>query len=94
VWQILMAMEEPITYSSMRARGSLRSGISLELRLPEAPLGPTIASGYQLMGTADFNGDGYPDYVLYNASPRQTAIWYMNNNVLAGGAFGATLSPA
>jgi hypothetical protein len=44
-----------------------------------------------LTGTADFNGDGKPDYLLYNSSTRQTAIWYMNNNVFAGGAFGPTL---
>jgi hypothetical protein len=25
-----------------------------------------MANGYDLMGTADFNGDGSPDYVLYN----------------------------
>src|SRR6185437_8162806 len=30
---------------------------------------------------ADFNGDGHPDYVLRNPSTRQTAIWYLNNNV-------------
>jgi hypothetical protein len=29
--------------------------------------------------------------VLYNAGTRQTAIWYLNNNVFAGGAFGPTL---
>jgi hypothetical protein len=56
--------------------------------------GPTIASGYELTGTADFNGDGKPDYLLFNPSTRQTAIWYMNNNVLLGGAFGPTLPPA
>ena len=39
----------------------------------------------------DFNHDAKPDYVLYNASTRQTAIWYMNNNALAGGAFGPIL---
>jgi hypothetical protein len=39
----------------------------------------------------DFNGDGSPDYVLHNISTRQTAIWYLNNNVFAGGAFGPTL---
>jgi hypothetical protein len=53
--------------------------------------GPTLPSGWQLTGTADFNGDSKPDYVLYNASTRQTAIWYMNNNVFAGGAFGPIL---
>ena len=28
----------------------------------------------------DFNGDGEPDYLLYNVSTRQTAVWYLNNN--------------
>ncbi len=32
---------------------------------------------------ADFNNDGHPDYVLRNAATRQTAIWYLNNNVLS-----------
>ena len=32
---------------------------------------------------ADFNRDGHPDYLLYNGSTRQTAIWYLNNNVLS-----------
>src|SRR5262245_24637370 len=40
---------------------------------------------------SDFNNDGHPDYVLQNASTRQTAIWYLNNNVYVGGAFGPTL---
>ena len=44
---------------------------------------------------SDFNGDGHPDYVLQNANtqqtPIQTAIWYLNNNVCTGSAFGPTL---
>jgi plastocyanin len=40
---------------------------------------------------ADFNGDGKPDYVLYNAATRKTAIWHLNNNVLIGGVLGPTL---
>ena len=36
---------------------------------------------------ADFNGDLHPDFVLYNHSTHQTAIWYMNNNVHIGCAF-------
>jgi hypothetical protein len=40
---------------------------------------------------ADFNSDGHPDYVLHNASTRQTAIWYLNNNFYIGGAYGPTL---
>jgi hypothetical protein len=54
--------------------------------------GPTIASGYELTGTADFNRDGKPDYVLYNSGTRRTAIWYLNNNVYVGSAFGPTLA--
>jgi hypothetical protein len=40
---------------------------------------------------ADFNGDGHPDYVLHNAGTRQTAIWYLNNNIFLGGALGPTI---
>ena len=40
---------------------------------------------------ADFNGDGKPDYVLRNAGSRQTALWYLNNNIFVGAAYGPTL---
>jgi hypothetical protein len=40
---------------------------------------------------ADFNGAGRPDYVLQTPKTRQTAIWYLNNNVFVGGAYGPTL---
>src|SRR5262249_20394710 len=42
---------------------------------------------------ADFNEDGKPDFVLFNASTRQTAVWYMDNNVRVGGSGGPTLPP-
>jgi FG-GAP-like repeat len=48
-------------------------------------------SGWNLITTADFNANGKPDYVLYNANTRRTAVWYMNNNVFVGGAYGPTL---
>jgi hypothetical protein len=48
-------------------------------------------SGWTLIATGDFNGNAQPDYVLYNASTRQTAIWYLNNNVFVSGAYGPTL---
>ena len=40
---------------------------------------------------SDFNGDGHPDYVLRNTSTRQTAIWYLNNNVFINALYGPTL---
>jgi hypothetical protein len=49
-------------------------------------------SGWNLIEAADFNGDGKPDYALYNANTRQTAVWYMNDNVFVGGAYGPTLA--
>jgi hypothetical protein len=49
-------------------------------------------SGWNLIKAADFNSDGKPDYVLYNANTRRTAVWYMNNNVFVGGAYGPTLA--
>jgi hypothetical protein len=42
----------------------------------------------------DFNLDGKPDYLLYNASTRQTAVWYLNNNVYIGGTYAPTLPVA
>src|SRR5437762_3310447 len=39
----------------------------------------------------DFNGDEEPDYLLYNVSTRQTAIWYLNNNAFVAGTFAPTL---
>ena len=38
----------------------------------------------------DFNNDGHPDYLLFNPSTGQTAIWYLNNNVRINSAFGPT----
>jgi hypothetical protein len=43
------------------------------------------------VATADFNGDSKPDYVLYNGATRQTAIWYLNNNVFVSSASGPTI---
>ena len=42
--------------------------------------------------THEHASDGKPDYLLYRASTRQTAIWYLNNNVYLSAAFGPTLS--
>ena len=52
--------------------------------------------GYNLAATPiavpyDFNNDGHSDYLLYNSNTQQTAIWYLNNNVFIGSAFGPNL---
>jgi len=54
------------------------------------PSVPRVPSGWGWVGAADFNGDGYPDYLLQNGNTRQTAIWYLKNNVRVGGDFGPT----
>src|SRR6266480_588656 len=41
--------------------------------------------------STDFNHNGKPDYVLYNGGTPRTGVWYMNNNVFLGGAFGPIL---
>ncbi len=57
--------------------------------------------GYDLAGAnqsaphallADMNGDGITDCVLYASSTRQTAVWYLNNNVRFGSAYGPTIT--
>jgi hypothetical protein len=55
--------------------------------------GPILPSDWFLEGVGDFNGDSKPDYVLFNVNfnTRQTAIWYMNNNIFVSGAYGPTL---
>jgi hypothetical protein len=44
-----------------------------------------------LVATANFNGDSYPDYLLYSPSTRHTAIWYLNNNIFVSATSGPTL---
>jgi hypothetical protein len=42
---------------------------------------------------ADFNRDGRPDYALFNASTRQSAIWYLSGVkgvTFIGSAWGPT----
>jgi hypothetical protein len=40
----------------------------------------------------DLNQDGHPDYILYNSGTRQSAIWYLNNNVLVRAVYGPTIT--
>ena len=50
-----------------------------------------LVTGAASAAVSDFNGDGRPDYLLYNPTTGQTWIWYFNNNVLIGNAQGPTL---
>jgi photosystem II stability/assembly factor-like uncharacterized protein len=54
-------------------------------------LGPMIPNAYGLVGAADFNNDGKPDFVLYDPATRQTRIWLLHNNILVGGLIGPPL---
>jgi cell division septation protein DedD len=42
--------------------------------------------------TTDFNGDGHPDWVLRHAATGQTAIVYLNNNIVLDAALGPSLT--
>jgi glycosyltransferase A (GT-A) superfamily protein (DUF2064 family) len=57
----------------------------------DSTFGPTLPGGWSVVGVADFNSDGYPDYLLYNANTGGTAIWYMRNSVRIGSAAGPAL---
>ena len=50
-----------------------------------------VTIGWQISALGDFNRDSHPDYLLYNVSTRRTAVWYMNDNVFLGGAYGPSL---
>ncbi|MBX6324598.1 MAG: NF038122 family metalloprotease, partial [Chthoniobacterales bacterium] len=50
-----------------------------------------LAIGVSRAVVMDFNNDAHPDFVLQNLATRQTAIWYLDNNVVIGGAYGPTL---
>jgi hypothetical protein len=39
----------------------------------------------------DFNSDARPDFLFYNGGTRQTAVWYLENNLVFGAATGPTL---
>jgi hypothetical protein len=61
-------------------------GINLDV------VGYDLATAAASATIADFNNDGHPDYVLRNPGTRQTAIWYLNNNVYQSGALGPSIT--
>ena len=54
--------------------------------------GPTLPYLWRVVGTADFNLDGHTDYLLYNTSTRQSAIWNMSGRSRVGGAYGPPIT--
>ena len=90
-----------IVSSLVTKSGPIISGDVPELVIVHTDPGYEPNPGHEGTGTVtavvcqsvpnDFNNDGYPDYLLYNPSTRQTAIWYMRNNVHVNGSFGPTL---
>jgi hypothetical protein len=57
---------------------------------PTATPTPRPAGGRAVV--ADFNGDSHPDWVVRDVNTRQTAIVYLNDNVVVGAALGPTLA--
>jgi hypothetical protein len=45
--------------------------------------GPAIPTGFVLHGTADFNRDNRPDFLLFNPNTRQTSIMYLSGGTVA-----------
>src|SRR2546430_2453292 len=74
-------------------RPGKQQGYLSGLTVVGAAYGPPVPPGWELVRAADFNGDAYPDYVLYSASTGETVIAYLNNTVVVGAAFGPTLPP-
>ena len=53
---------------------------------------PTLPANWRVVGVADFNRDSEADYLLYNASTRQTAIWKPSGLTLISGAYGPMIA--
>ena len=75
-----MAMAIPITSCLTQAHDKQRFGILTTTFLAPAPLVQLFLLTGTVVGVADFNSDGKPDYALYNSAVQQTAVWYLNNN--------------
>ena len=53
-------------------------------QLIDAAFGPTLPAGWSLAAAADFNGDGYTDYALFNSATGQTVIAYLSGLTVVG----------
>jgi outer membrane protein assembly factor BamB len=55
---------------------------------PPTPTPTATTTPTPIAVTADFNGDGHPDWVVRHAATGQTVIVYLNNNIVIGAALG------
>ena len=76
-------------YMTVAYKGNLESSDSNEVTKSTPAASPTPTPTPTPL--YDFNGDGEPDYLLYNVSTRQTAVWYLNNNAFVAGTYAPTL---
>jgi hypothetical protein len=58
------------------------------LLLTTAPLGPGVVADldWKIVGSGDFNGDGWPDLVWQHQTNGQIAVWKMRGATLVAGA--------
>lgn len=77
---------------------SLRAGATYHFRIVASNVAGTAYGADGTFTTpaaravvADFNGDASPDLVVQRTSSHQTAVLYLNNNVVIGAAVGPTL---
>jgi len=58
------------------------------MRLGTAPLGPGVVSdlNWKIVGSGDFNRDGWPDLVWQHQTDGRIAVWKMNGATLLDGA--------
>ena len=54
--------------------------------------GPTLPAGYNLVGVADFDGDGNPDFALFNPTTNATLIWHLSGVAFSWSATGPTIT--
>src|SRR6516162_9864690 len=85
---LLIVIVTATMFAARIVRAQFPEGNNLDVSSPQVV---TTTPGRAVI--ADFNGDLHPDWVLHNHATRQTAIWYMNNNVHVGGALGPTIAP-
>ena len=76
-WLLVYTVQSPPGYYIWDKHNNVYEGV------PPPPPG-----GWFFLGATDFNRNGRADILLYNFNTRQTAIWYMNNNVHVGTAAG------